>query len=101
MKRSLIAATVLAAASLPFAAPAWADNQEDIARLAQTKISLTQAVAAAEKHHPGSQAVQADLDSKMGKVIYEVEVVSADKQVHEVTVDAVTGQVLHSELDRR
>jgi uncharacterized membrane protein YkoI len=52
-------------------------------------IGITRAVAAAERAAPG-RALEAELDTHKGKMVYSVEVVSKDT-LHEVLIDARTG----------
>lgn len=91
---------LLSAIALVASSPALAGKQETLAELAAAKITLVQAVAAAEQHLPGGRAVQADLDTQQGKTVFEVDVVASDNQIHEVVVDATSGAVLHSKVDK-
>lgn len=84
---------------LGFSTAAMADN--DVAKYenltSKAKKTLVQAIGAAESHHSG-KAVSAELDSKLGTVIYEVEVL-AKGEIYDVDVDANTGKVLNSRKD--
>lgn len=74
-----------------FSGVAMADR-DDASHLAETKITLTEAIAIAEKHQNG-QAYDAGLDSdRKNGLHYEVDVVVGDK-TYEVTVDGVSGAV--------
>ena len=99
MKRTTViaAATVLA---LSGAAAAYAkDGAKDaVSDLARAKITLTQAVAAAEQHS-GGRATRAELEHRKGKTAFEVEVVNG-KAVSSVVVDAADGKVLATKADR-
>jgi uncharacterized membrane protein YkoI len=64
----------------------------------QAPISLTQAIAVAERHVPGN-AVGAELEQRDGRGIYEVEVASAGRTV-EVKVDSADGSVIGPESER-
>ena len=66
----------------------------------QGRISLQQAIAAAEKHHPGGTATKAELDTEWGQAVYEVEVRMPNRQEYDVKIDASNGKVLSSRLDR-
>lgn len=83
-----------------FSSVALADNDvlkyESLTSKAQ--ITLSQAIAAAQAHHTGGVAVSSELDSKLGKVIYDVEVLSAGA-IYDVDVDGVTGEILNSRKD--
>lgn len=78
---------------------AYADN--DMVKYqnltSKAKKTLSQAIGAAESHVSG-KAVSAEIDSKLGTVIYEVEVLGKDG-VYDVDVDANTGKVLNSRQD--
>lgn len=63
----------------------------------QAPISLTQAIAVAERHVPGN-AVGAELEQRDGRVIYEVKVASAGRTV-EVKVDSADGSVIGAESE--
>lgn len=93
----IVAVGVATAGGLAYAKSAEAAN-DAVADLAKAKITLTQAIAAAEAH-VGGKATQAELEGERGAVAYEVEVVTADSKVLDVKVDAADGKVLSSKLD--
>ncbi len=80
-------------------AGAFAVNADggDVRMLSETKISLTQAIASAEKHN-GGQAYEASLDDDSFKPAYEV-TVAKDGRIFDVQVDGVTGEVIGSRED--
>ena len=94
----LMAAGIATAASLAYAKSADGEN-EAVADLAKAKISLTQAVGAAEAQS-GGKATRAELEGERGAVVYQVEVVTADNKVFDVKVDAADGKVLSSKQDQ-
>lgn len=98
---ALAAAVILAVGGgVAFAKSGTAgDDNDAITDLARAKITLVQAVAAAE-HHAGGRATAAELETEKGKTLYEIEVVAANKAVYDVTVDAGTGKVVSSEVDK-
>lgn len=67
--------------------------QEKLQWARATKVALADAVRTALAHTPG-QAIQATLESLKGRLLYEVEIVTADGTVVEVFVDPQTGQAL-------
>ena len=67
--------------------------------LVKHELSLPEAVALAEKHHPGSKANQAELKFKKERLYYEVEVVTPKNEVFDVKVDAKDGTVFQSKPD--
>ncbi len=79
-----------------FATNALADSQ-DIKAAAQAKISLVQAIEAAEKHQ-GGKAIDASIDDDSFSPTYEVSVVK-DAKLYDVRVDAVSGSVLGARED--
>lgn len=93
----IIAATALALGA-GTAVYAKGRVNDAVADLALAKISLSQAVAAAEQH-AGGQATRAELEHYKGKTAFEVEVVKAG-HVSMVTVDATDGKVLAAKADR-
>lgn len=94
----MIAATVLA---LGAGSAAYAKDRGNyaVSDLAQAKISLTQAVDAAQQHAGGGRATKAELERHKGKPAYEVEVVKGT-DVTNVIVDAADGNVIASMADR-
>lgn len=93
MKKTFAVASLLA---LSLASNAYADR-EDIRLLAETKISLVDAIKAAESHQ-GGKAVDAGLDDDSFKPTYEVSVVKDDR-LYDVRVDAVSGEVIGARED--
>ena len=63
----------------------------------QAKISLTDAIKAAE-HKTGGKAMEAEVNDESSTVQFEVEVLK-DGKVHEVKVDGITGKVLKVSLE--
>ena len=105
MKRKIIipalilAAGVATAAGLAYAKQTGSLENDAAVDLAKAKISLSQAIGSAETHAAG-KAVKAELDSERGSVVFDVEVITADNKVMDVTVDAIDGKVLSSQLDQ-
>lgn len=93
--RKIIAGLSLLAV-LGFAAQAMAAN--DAVGMDQAKMSLSQAISAAEEH-VGGKASRAEFEhNKKNGVVYEVEVVNGTK-VHDVKIDAQNGSVISSVED--
>src|SRR5688572_20914441 len=98
MNTSLKSFAVCAAISgLLFSGVALADKNE-AKRLSEAKISLTEAIAIAEKNQ-GGEAYDASLDTDGMGLNYEVDVAVGDK-TFEVNVDAVSGEVGKVKEDR-
>lgn len=99
IRHTAIAALVLAMGSagvVAYAARSGADN--DALAVAQAKVSLVQAITAAEQHANG-KASKAEFEHSKQGWVYDVEVVSGAK-VFDVKVDANQGSVLASTEDR-
>ena len=93
-----LAAITIVASSLVYANREGNEEQHDAAALAQAKISLTQAIAAAEQKTNG-KAVRAELEDENGKLVYGVEVMNGGKSI-DVKVDIATGGVLSAQADQ-
>ena len=73
-------------------------QENDAALLSQAKISLTQAIAAAEGHVQG-KAIRAELENENGTAVYGVEVASGT-QTTDVKVDVNDGKILSAQADQ-
>ena len=80
---------------------AWADDKENkITDLAKdAKVTIDQAIKTASEKVPGT-VVEAELEKKHGKTVWEVEVLGADGNVTEVHIDAATGAVIDTEAKK-
>jgi len=70
---------------------------KELKLLSQAKISLTEAIKAAEQK-VGGKAMEAEVDEESNAVQFEIEVLK-DGKIHEVKVDGKTGKVLKVSLD--
>lgn len=87
---------VVLSAAVLFSGAALADK-DDVRLLAETKITLVEAINIAEKHQNG-RAYEASLDDKKFTPVYEVNVVVGDV-IYEIDVDGVTGEVRKVKVD--
>ena len=79
---------------------AWADKEDKIADLVKdAKVTIDQAIKTASENAPGT-VVEAELEKKHGKTVWEVEVLGADGNVTEVHIDAATGAVIDKEAKK-
>jgi uncharacterized membrane protein YkoI len=80
---------------------AWADDKEGtIADLVKdATVTIDQAIKTASEKVPGT-VVEAELERKHGKTVWEVEVLGADGNVTEVHIDAGTGAVIDQEAKK-
>lgn len=84
--------------------PAWSDKGHkgkdekcDVADLVKdAKVTIDQAIKTALDAAPGT-AVEAELEKKHDKTVWEVEVLGADGKMTEVHIDAATGAVIDKE----
>ena len=90
-----VATLVLTAAMIP--AIVSAEDASEIKALTEAKISLTQAIDAAEKHQ-GGKALDASIDDDSFTPTFEVSVVK-DGKVYDVRIDGVKGTVLGARED--
>lgn len=75
------------------------DAEERAAMQRVTKISMSQAQAAAQKVAPKARLVKAELENEDGHVVYEVEFVDNGLE-RTVIIDAGNGKVLSNTVDR-
>lgn len=80
---------------------AWADDKDSkITDLVKdAKVTIDQAIKTASEKVPGT-VVEAELEKKHGKTVWEVEVLGADGNVTEVHIDAATGAVIDTEAKK-
>lgn len=100
MKRSIQVLTLAAVSTLAIggALAAASQREDEGLAFANAKISLSQAVAAAEQH-VGGKASQAEFGSENGQNLFEVEVVKGNT-VTDVKVDPSSGAVISANSDR-
>jgi len=106
MKRFGISAlvfAVLVGASLIATGPAWSDKkgkheeEGNVAEMAkEAKVTVDQAIKTATEKVQGT-VVEAELEKKHDKTIWEVEILGADGKTSEVHIDAMTGAVIDVE----
>jgi uncharacterized membrane protein YkoI len=99
MKRKIYMAA-LAAFSATAIGTAYAAKsaENDALAIAGAKISLTQAVTAAEQH-VGGKSSRAEYERHKGQWVFDIEVVK-DTRVTDVKVDPVSGNVIAATKDK-
>ena len=100
--RALVISGLLAGSLLlGFGTTAWSDDKEgNIADLVKdAKVTAEQAIKTAMEKVPGT-VVEAELEKKHGKTVWEVEILGADGKVTEVHIDAATGTVIDTEAKK-
>lgn len=88
-----LAATTIAQPAMAAEQSAGKDDASEYAKLGGAKLSLADAVAAAEKQF-GGKAVNAALDNEQASAAFEVELMT-DTGSQTVAVDGQTGEVKH------
>jgi uncharacterized membrane protein YkoI len=99
-------AAVLVGAMLALSGPAWSNEKNSKKEMEETRkavelsktasIAVDQAIKTAAEKVAG-KVIEAELEEKKGKAVWEVEIVNAEGKVTEVHVDAMTGQVIAAE----
>ncbi|MBH0179930.1 MAG: PepSY domain-containing protein [Nitrospira sp.] len=90
---------LLAAVTLAISGTAYGDEKEKNGKAemaATAKVTIDQAVKTASEKVLGT-ITEAELEKKHNKLVWEVEVVTMEKKVMEVHIDAITGAVIDVE----
>jgi uncharacterized membrane protein YkoI len=96
----VLTAAIVAAVGGSLAYAQGNHENDALGGLAKAKVSISQAITAAEQA-AGGKATRAELENEKNGVIYKVEVASADtRKVIDVNVDGVTGKVLNTREDK-
>jgi hypothetical protein len=101
MNKLGLSAVMIVAAVFAVTGTAWSDKKEGkkkgkAAMAASLKVPIEQAIkAAADK--TGGKVIEAELEHKHGKTVWEIEVVTPDGKTVEVHVDADSGAVIDTE----
>ena len=95
---ALFTAVIIAgsAANMAQASESKEKEAKEVALFSQAKISLIDAIKAAEKK-TGGKAIEAELDEDSNTIQFEIEILKNGK-THEVIVDGITGKVLKVSL---
>jgi uncharacterized membrane protein YkoI len=107
MKPIGIAVALIIGSTLLVSIPAWSDKgkkgKEEEANVTDlvkdAKVTIDQALKTASEKAPGT-IVEAELEKKHGKTVWEVEVIGADGHVTEVHIDAASGEVIDTEMKK-
>ncbi|MEK9142351.1 MAG: PepSY domain-containing protein [Nitrospirota bacterium] len=95
-------AMLLAVGTLAVGGTAYGDEKEKIGKAemaATAKVTIDQAVKTASEKVPGT-VIEAELEKKHHKLVWEVEVVTAENKVMEVHIDADSGAVIDVEEEK-
>jgi uncharacterized membrane protein YkoI len=101
MRRYALTGLLAISLFVGFSTPAWSDDKEGkIADLVKdAKVTAEQAIKTAMEKVPGT-VVEAELEKKHGKTVWEVEILGADGNVTEVHIDAAEGTVIDTEAKK-
>lgn len=94
MKKILTASAII----LPLMAGVAYADQDSVRAMKDAKITLVDAIHAAEKDQSG-KAFDASIDDDSFRPSYEVSIVKADGKIFDVQVDAVDGKILGARED--
>jgi uncharacterized membrane protein YkoI len=76
---------------------AWSDKEDKVADLVKdAKVTAEQAIKTATEKVSGT-VVEAELEKKHGKTVWEVEILGSDGKITEVHIDAAEGTVIDTE----
>lgn len=95
-------AMLLAAGTLAFSGIAYSDEKEKSGKAemaAAAKVTIAQAVKIASEKISGT-IIEAELEKKHNKLVWEIEIVTAENKVMEVHIDADSGAVIDVEEER-
>jgi len=73
-------------------------KETEVISFTESTISIDKALEIALTTVPG-KAKAVEFDNEHGKSVWEVEVVDANKLIHELEIDAASGKVLKQKLD--
>jgi uncharacterized membrane protein YkoI len=72
------------------------ESMDKIEKAAAAKVTIDQAITTASDKVAGT-VIEAELEKKHDKLVWEVEVVTAENKVMEVHIDAASGEVIATE----
>ncbi|MDP3090543.1 MAG: PepSY domain-containing protein [Nitrospira sp.] len=106
MKQLVGMMAVAIGAILVLNGPAWSgdkgkndESKETVEMATAAKVTIDQAIKTASEKVPG-KVVEAELEKKHDKLVWEVEVVTAENKVMEIHIDAETGAVIDVEEEK-
>ena len=108
MKQLLGMMGVAIGAMLVLNGPAWSDekgkgkkdeSKETVEMAAKAKVTIDEAIKTASEKVAG-KVVEAELEMKHDKAVWEVEIVTAENKIMEVHIDAESGAVIDVEEEK-
>lgn len=98
MKKTSVLLTVVAVTSLALFASSCATSSERLA--AQAKVSRLQAEQTALAQVPGGKITEGELEKENGKLVWSFDIATtSSKDITEIQVDAITGQIVSRETE--
>ncbi len=94
-----LAMLVFAAGTMIVADPASGEEHSKVEMAAAATVTIHDAIKTALEKVSGT-VIEAELDRKHGKLIWEVEVVTAEHRIMEVHIDAETGTFIDIEEEK-
>ena len=76
--------------------PKGVETNQDIAMATAAKITIEEAMKVALGNFPG-KVIEADLEKRQDKTVWEVEILTAEQSIVTVYVDADSGSVISTE----
>jgi uncharacterized membrane protein YkoI len=70
------------------------DDEQAENEISRSKVSLNQAVETALSRSPGAKAFEAEPERDQGRLLYEVELLTADNRVLEILIDPTSREVV-------
>jgi uncharacterized membrane protein YkoI len=81
--------------------PAWSDDKgkkdevkEALEMAAAAKVTIDQAIKTASEKVSG-KVIEAELEKKSGRLVWEIEIVTTDNKLMEILIDADSGTVVN------
>ncbi|MFO0700770.1 MAG: PepSY domain-containing protein [Nitrospira sp.] len=90
---------IVASGTMTVAESAAGEEHDKLEMAAAAKITIDEAIKMASEKMSGT-VIEAELDRKHGKLIWEVEVVTAEHKIMEVHIDAETGTFIDIEEEK-
>ena len=90
---------IVAAGTMTVAGSAFGEERSKLEMAAAAKVTIDEAIKTASEKVSG-KIIEAELDRKHGKLIWEVEVVTAEHKIMEVHIDAETGTFIDIEEEK-
>jgi uncharacterized protein YpmB len=98
MARGGLVIPMVVGLGLAFGATAWAksETKEKLQMSQNATVTIEQAIKTATEKVPG-KVIEAELEKKHDKPVWEVEIATADNKIMEVHVDSMSGTVIDVE----